>query len=130
MPHSRLFQEKVRYQAKFLCDNTPQEDRPLIAQLCGPDQYILLKTAKEISPFVDGIDLNCSCPQGIARRGLYGAYLSEEEDLLLSIVQKLVHHLPDTTGCILSLFKFFFPTLESLFNYIPMYDNFVFEKME
>jgi len=96
MIHTRLFQENERYRAKFVCDALPNADRPVIAQLCGPDPHMMLKTAQEIAPYVDGIDLNCGCPQGIARRGLYGAFLLEEEELLLSIVRTLVHHLPNT----------------------------------
>jgi len=38
---------------------------------------------------VDGVDLNCGCPQGIARRGNYGAYLLEQADTLVNIVKTL-----------------------------------------
>lgn len=93
MIHSRLFQENEKYRAKFICDHLPNTDRPVIAQLCGPDPHTLLQTALAVAPFVDGIDLNCGCPQGIAKRGLYGAFLLEEPELLLSIVHTLVHNL-------------------------------------
>jgi tRNA-dihydrouridine synthase 1 len=96
MIHCRLFQTNEKYRSKFVCDHLPNADRPLIAQLCGPDPAMVLKTAQAVAPFVDGIDLNCGCPQGIAKRGLYGAYLLEEPELLLSIVRTLVHHLPNT----------------------------------
>lgn len=96
MIHCRLFQINENYRSQFICDHLPQADRPLIAQLCGPDPAMVLKTAQEVAPYVDGIDLNCGCPQGIAKRGLYGAFLLEEPGLLLSIVRTLVQHLPDT----------------------------------
>jgi tRNA-dihydrouridine synthase 1 len=99
MIHARLFQENDRYRSKFLCDDLPKLDRPVIAQLCGPDPMILLKTALEVAPFVDGIDLNCGCPQGIAKRGLYGAFLLEEPELLVRIVQTLVQNL-DIPVCV------------------------------
>jgi tRNA-dihydrouridine synthase 1 len=93
MIHTRLFQDNEAYRNKFRCDNLPACDRPILAQLCGPDPSVILKTALEIAPYVDGIDLNCGCPQAIAKRGLYGAFLLEEPDLLLSIVHTLVSNL-------------------------------------
>ena len=44
---------------------------------------------------VDGVDINCGCPQQIAKRGRYGAYLMEEEngDKIVDIVSHLTKHL-------------------------------------
>ena len=60
------------------CFTTHILDRPLIAQFCGNDEKILLKAAKMIENQVDGIDLNLGCPQNIAKRGNYGAFLLED----------------------------------------------------
>jgi len=76
------------------------QDRPLIVQLCGSDKYmleqairIILGTAVPISTQdtypIDGIDINCGCPQDIARRGKYGAFLLEQEELLVDLVRHL-----------------------------------------
>ena len=73
----------------------PPEDRPLIAQFAGHDKDILLRAMKLVERHVDGVDINCGCPQGIAKRGRYGAYLMEEEcgDRLVEIVQHLSDNL-------------------------------------
>jgi tRNA-dihydrouridine synthase 1 len=68
-------------------------DRPLIAQLCGHDPRTVVEAARLLAPHCDGIDLNCGCPQGIARRGRYGAFLLEDPDTLLSVVSRLVEEL-------------------------------------
>ncbi|CAM9403967.1 unnamed protein product [Phaeothamnion confervicola] len=54
-------------------------DRPLIAQLCGNDGATLVAAGRYIEHDVDAIDLNLGCPQGIARKGSYGAYLLEQD---------------------------------------------------
>ena len=90
MIHAKMFMTKPTYQAQFLNTNvTPAHDRPLIAQLCGSDVNYVLQTALLLQPYCDGIDLNCGCPQGIAKRGMYGAYLLEQQELLLPVVETL-----------------------------------------
>lgn len=73
----------------------PAEDRPLIAQFCGHDKDVLLQAMKVVENDVDGVDINCGCPQGIAKRGRYGAYLMEEEggDRIVGIVKHLAANL-------------------------------------
>jgi tRNA-dihydrouridine synthase 1 len=93
MIHARLVTESVMYRKKFLGTWLAGQDRPLIAQLCGSDPHVMLAAAREVEPYVDGIDINCGCPQGIARRGNYGAFLLEQEDTLLPLVKHLVAHL-------------------------------------
>lgn len=92
MIHSRLLVTSKAYQKKFL-GTWPMADRPLIAQLCGSDPEMVLQAAKLLEPHVDGIDINCGCPQGIAKRGNYGAFLLEQEETLLTLVRYLVQHL-------------------------------------
>jgi tRNA-dihydrouridine synthase 1 len=95
MIHARMFCEKPIYRLKFfnLCNGTPQEDRPLIVQLCGSEPHIMLQAATLLQPHCDGIDLNCGCPQSIAKRGNYGAYLLEQPELLISLVKTLASQL-------------------------------------
>ena len=42
-----------------------------------------------IEEHVDAIDLNFGCPQGIARKGRYGAFLLDEPDVMVSLVKTL-----------------------------------------
>jgi tRNA-dihydrouridine synthase 1 len=75
-------------QAPYL-DGNPPLDRPLFVQFCAnnPDEF--LQAAKYVSPFCDAVDLNLGCPQGIARKGKYGAFLQEEKELIYSLINKL-----------------------------------------
>jgi tRNA-dihydrouridine synthase 1 len=92
MIHSRLFVTSKQYRSKF-SGTWLDADRPLIAQLCGSEPEFVLEAARHLEPYVDGIDINCGCPQGIARRGNYGAFLLEQEETLLTLVKHLVKHL-------------------------------------
>lgn len=73
--------------------NYVQFDRPLIAQLAGSNIDDLICAGGMIQEYVTAIDLNCGCPQNIAKRGNYGAYLLPQRDKLCSIVEQLVRQL-------------------------------------
>jgi tRNA-dihydrouridine synthase 1 len=64
-------------------------DRPLIGQICGSSIEHVIPTAIQLSQYVDAIDINCGCPQNIAKRGNYGAFLLEQESYLIQLVQTL-----------------------------------------
>lgn len=98
MIHAKMFHQKEKYRQKFwsYLRGTPEEDRPLIVQLCGSDMEHLLFTIRNILSCKggkpDGFDLNCGCPQTIAKRGNYGAFLLEKEggDTIVNLVENLV----------------------------------------
>jgi len=73
----------------------PAEDRPLIAQFCGHDKDVMLAAMRIVENDVDGVDINCGCPQNIAKRGRYGAFLMEEEggDRIVNMVKHLAANL-------------------------------------
>ena len=94
MIHARLFCERQQYRDKFwdFVNGVPEADRPLVAQFCGSDPKYLLPAMKAIQHAVDAVDINCGCPQGIARKGHYGAFLLESPtlpDLVQSLAAEL-----------------------------------------
>lgn len=70
-------------------DGNPTLDRPLFVQFCANSPDELLEAAKYVQPFCDAVDLNLGCPQGIARKGNYGAFLQEDWKLIYNLINKL-----------------------------------------
>lgn len=70
-------------------DGHPQIDRPLFVQFCANSPDELLQAARYVEPFCDAVDLNLGCPQGIAKRGNYGAFLQEDWNLIYELINKL-----------------------------------------
>ena len=70
-------------------------DSNLIVQLAGDDPEILVKAGKlvEDSPNIAAFDLNLGCPQKIAKRGNYGAYLLRDPPLVLRCLKAMVREL-------------------------------------
>jgi len=66
----------------FPSSSIPEGDRPLLIQFCANSPPQLLAAAKILEPHCDAIDINLGCPQEIARRGRYGAFLMEDWDLI------------------------------------------------
>ena len=65
--------------------------RPVIAQLAANDPSTAAEAVRILQGYgVDGIDLNLGCPQAIARRGDYGAYLLPQQDRVQAILTAMV----------------------------------------
>jgi tRNA-dihydrouridine synthase 1 len=61
------------------------QDRPLVVQFCANDPGQLLTSAKVVERYCDAVDINLGCPQDIAKKGKYGAYLQDEWDTIFSM---------------------------------------------
>ena len=97
MIDSKSFANSAAYRASSF--STCDADRPLVAQFAGDDPATVLKAALLVQHQCDAIDLNFGCPQGIARRGHYGAFLLDEPDLICEIVKVLHEGLSVPVTC-------------------------------
>lgn len=109
MFHARLFSDSEKYRDSHFqplttpsdpaetpqpwLDGNPATDRPLFVQFCANDPEALLAAARHVAPHCDAVDLNLGCPQGIARKGRYGAFLQEDQDLIFRLINTLHLHL-------------------------------------
>lgn len=91
MFHARLFatEEKYRQNMWSEFDGAADLDRPLVVQFCANDPDYLLKAAQLVQDKCDAVDLNLGCPQGIARKGNYGAFLMDDWDLVHKLIKNL-----------------------------------------
>lgn len=91
MFHARLFATSEQYRKDMFCelDGDENVDRPLVVQFCANKPEELLAAARLVENKCDAVDLNLGCPQGIARRGNYGAYLMDDWDLIYNLINIL-----------------------------------------
>jgi tRNA-dihydrouridine synthase len=54
-------------------------------KFCGNNPEILLRAAKTVEGMCDLVDINFGCPQNIAKRGNYGAFLENQWDTIYSL---------------------------------------------
>ncbi|CAI0430293.1 unnamed protein product [Linum tenue] len=116
MLHSRIFTENEKYRTQEF--TTCKEDRPLFVQFCANDPDTLLEAAGRVQPHCDYVDINFGCPQRIARRGYYGAFLMDNLPLVKSLVEKLAqNHI--RVSCKIRIF----PKLEDTISYAKMLEE-------
>lgn len=94
MFHAQLFSSPVHpaYQ-QGMFDMHPDSieglapyDRPLVVQFCANDKDAWLAAAAKVVDRCDAVDLNIGCPQGIARKGNYGAFLMDDWGLIKDLI--------------------------------------------
>ncbi|XP_010906387.1 uncharacterized protein [Elaeis guineensis] len=117
MLHSRIFTENEKYRNMEF--TTCKEDRPLFVQFCANDPDVLLEAAKMVEPHCDYVDINLGCPQRIARRGNYGAFLMDNLPLVKSLVEKLSCNLHVPVSCKIRIF----PCLQDTIAYARMLEE-------
>lgn len=77
---------------------------PCFIQLNGHDPELLLKSAQFFQDKTPCIDLNLGCPQNIAKKGYYGAFLLDNTDEVYKIVGYLCNNLKCAVSCKIRLF--------------------------
>ncbi|CAH8642913.1 unnamed protein product [Schistosoma bovis] len=103
MINSTAFLINMKYRRS--CLQFASEDRPLIVQFCANSPDTFVRCAKLVQPFCDAVDLNLGCPQGIAKRGHYGAFLQDEWNSLKEIVSRASLELNIPVTCKIRIFS-------------------------
>ncbi|KAH8916596.1 FMN-linked oxidoreductase [Atractiella rhizophila] len=94
MIHAHLFPQPSVQEGYFSLSKGEEGssfDRPLVAQFCANDPEIWENSASILAErqACDAIDLNLGCPQGIAKRGEYGAFLMEKRERVKDMISRL-----------------------------------------
>lgn len=83
--------EKAR-QHEFETNN---EDSPLIVQFAANCTTDFLHATQMIAPYVDGVDLNCGCPQKWAKQDGYGSYLLTKPEVIEDMLKTVRRNMPE-----------------------------------
>nr|XP_002123151.1 tRNA-dihydrouridine(16/17) synthase [NAD(P)(+)]-like [Ciona intestinalis] len=102
MLHASVFLRDPQYRIDGLA--SCPEDRPLIVQFCANDPDILTKSALLAQDHCDAVDINLGCPQTIAKRGNYGAFLGENWELVTKLIKACHEKLSVPVTCKIRIF--------------------------
>lgn len=87
-----------------------------MVQFCANDPQYLIKAAHMVAPYCDAVDINFGCPQRIAKRGNYGAFLMDDWKIVESLVRELSQSLSIPVTCKIRVF----PDVEKTVAYARM----------
>jgi tRNA-dihydrouridine synthase 4 len=73
--------------ARYTEFSTNPDDTPVIAQFAAKDPVTLARAAEMVFPYVDGVDLNCGCPQTWACQEGIGAGLMKNPECVREMVR-------------------------------------------
>ena len=73
--------------ARYTEFSTNEHDRPMVAQFAAKDSITLSRAAEMVFQYVDGVDLNCGCPQTWACQEGIGAGLLTDPELVRDMVR-------------------------------------------
>lgn len=75
--------------------STTNNDTPLIVQFASNNPDDFLDATKLIYPYVDGVDLNCGCPQKWAMKDGYGCAMLNDPELIHAMIRVIRNNMPD-----------------------------------
>ncbi|KAI9224700.1 hypothetical protein BC828DRAFT_343564 [Blastocladiella britannica] len=72
-------------------------DSPVVLQLAAKNADEFATAAMLAAPFIDGVDVNCGCPQRWAIKERIGSYLMQRPDLIADMMSTVRRRAPELT---------------------------------